>query len=143
MIKIKGLKDFGTWLRKGEEVVTSNQSGFWVINKGYAEFIGYADDPKDKRAVGKKEMEMRVKLFEKYGLKMKNNYSFIAVWNLIKQLESKKIKIEKKVIHILLSEKSWNELRDLDIRLFGTSERVSYSEYLKQEEIKPTMALFG
>lgn len=46
-------------------------------------------------------------------------------------------------IHILLSEEAYNELRDLDIELFGSTTKPDYKEYLKQEEEKPTMALFG
>ena len=48
-----------------------------------------------------------------------------------------------KKIHILLSEESYEELRQLDIKLFGKTDKPSFEEYLKKEKEKPTMALFG
>lgn len=55
----------------------------------------------------------------------------------------RKKKTQKKIIHILLSKKSYEELRELDKKLFGKTDKPTYDEYLKQEKIKPTMALFG
>lgn len=60
--------------------------------------------------------------------------------------------MKTKKIHVLLSRESFEELKNLKKELFPEDYKVklqfgdypdTYEEYLKQEEIKPTMALFG
>lgn len=48
-----------------------------------------------------------------------------------------------KKIHVLLSKEAYNDLIKLDLKLFGTTDKPPYEEYLKKEEEHPTMALFG
>jgi hypothetical protein len=58
-----------------------------------------------------------------------------------------------KKIHILLSRESFNDLKKIKKEVFVECKFIicedekslpdTYEEYLKQEEIKPTMALFG
>lgn len=88
MIKIRGLQDFGTWLRKGEIVVVNNNLGLFVIQKGYAEIVREDVIVDDKRT---KNIEEQLKLLEKYGLNpLSQSYGRTDILKLLRKLEKEK-----------------------------------------------------
>lgn len=86
MIKIKGLENFGTWLRKGEVVVVNNNLGLTVVKEGKAKILGYVDGI-DKRIVGKGEMERRIKLLKKYNIPLRTGYGLKFMIDFLTKLE--------------------------------------------------------
>jgi len=90
MMKVKGITNFGLWLKRGEEVCINNNLGSWAVQKGYAEFIDYVNIKADKRTSSVKEMRERKKLFRKYNIPIKNTYGMTLVLNLLRKLEEKR-----------------------------------------------------
>lgn len=86
MIKLKGLTDFGCWLKKGKITIANNQIGSFVIQKGYAEFIDFVDKNNkdfDNRMVSKEEMKKRLNILKKYNVPVKKNYSLNFMVNFL------------------------------------------------------------
>lgn len=86
MIKLLGLTDFGTWLRKGEKVVVNNNLGLTVVKEGKAKILGYVDGV-DKRTIGKSEMERRIKLLKKYKIPLRTGYGLKFMIDFLSKLE--------------------------------------------------------
>lgn len=86
MIKVRGISDFGTWLRKGKITIVNNQLCNMVVKEGYAKFIGYVDSF-DKRTIGRKEMNKRLRILEKYKIKQKKNYSLLDVIKILETIK--------------------------------------------------------
>jgi hypothetical protein len=90
MMKVLGLKDFGSWLKKDEKVVIGNNIGIHVIKRGYAKFITYVDN-KDKRSTNSEEIKRRNQLIKdfqkKYNMKLKDTYSLHQVLSLLEKAE--------------------------------------------------------
>jgi len=94
MIKVKGIKDFGTWLRIGETVLVNNNLGLHVVKKGYAKMLGYVDG-QDKRCINKKEMENRIHLLKKYKIPMRQSYGLKFILDFLNKIDSQITSKEK------------------------------------------------
>lgn len=91
MIRIIGLKDFGSWLRRGEKCVVNNNLGFTVINRGLAKFLGYVD-VEDKRTTPIKEINRRLRMLKRYKIPLKSYYSIKQLTDIITKIEMRKLK---------------------------------------------------
>ncbi len=76
MIKIKGIKDFGIWLKEGEITECNNILARHVIKKGYARLA--------------QKMPEEWRLFKKYGLNyLADSFSRGKVMKIIKEIEKR------------------------------------------------------
>lgn len=85
MMKIKGIKDFGIWLKKGEIVEVNNNLALTVIRDGYAQLIEFAEST-DKRMINKEEMDRRMGLLKKYNLPLRQSYSLKFIIDFLSNL---------------------------------------------------------
>ncbi|MFX0133357.1 MAG: hypothetical protein ACFFDN_06925 [Candidatus Hodarchaeota archaeon] len=92
MMKVKGIKNFGIWLKKGKETICNNSLGLMVIETGRAEFIKYIDKGDKRINIGEKEMNKRIKKLKKYNIPMKSFYSFKHLIEIIEKVEKWKKK---------------------------------------------------
>jgi len=77
MIRIKGLKDFGIWLKKGEITEANNSLARHVIKKGYAKVVG--------------KMPLEFKLLKKYNLNyLADSFARGKVVEILKKFEMDK-----------------------------------------------------
>lgn len=89
MMKVKGLENFGIWLKKGEETICNNSLGLMVVETGRAEFIKL--DKGDKKIViGEKEMNRKIKKLKRYNIPIKSFYSFKYLIEIIEKIENGK-----------------------------------------------------
>lgn len=90
MMEVLGIEDFGTWLRKGKKTICNNSLGLMVVETGRAKFIKYTTNDGDRRAIGEKEMNKRIKKLKRYNIPMKSYYSFRQLIEIIEKVENGK-----------------------------------------------------
>ena len=82
MMKIKGIRDFSHWLKKGETILINNQLGLIVVDSGDAEFIEHIETKQNKT-------KRRLNLLKKYSIAFKPTYSFKNIIEIIDKVEKK------------------------------------------------------
>lgn len=87
-MKVRALKDYSRF-KKGQEEIISNSSGEHFIKKGVVELIDYVDTD-DKRGVGKKEMNKKLRLLRKYNIEPKANYTLSYLIKILEKIENEK-----------------------------------------------------